>query len=141
MRLRETDYAFKTLASDTMCQYDRMFAGGVHRTPRIVPMTPSATPSLLHKVWEYPLFEALFGRRSRRFGLGLETTEGPFKYKSQCAPLALTESEEALLVAAGIGFSGTALWDQARPLPYRASDGRTFPQHIARPPDCVVLHQ
>ena len=39
-------------------------------------MTPSATPSLLHKVWEYPLFEALFGRRSRRFGLGLETTEG-----------------------------------------------------------------
>jgi len=30
----------------------------------------SAPPSLLHKVWEYPLFEALFGRRSRRFGLG-----------------------------------------------------------------------
>ena len=25
---------------------------------------------LLHKIWEYPLFEALFGRRSRRFGLG-----------------------------------------------------------------------
>ena len=39
----------------------------------------------------------------------------------------LTEIEEALLVAAGVGFSGTALWDQTRPLPYRASDGRTFP--------------
>jgi hypothetical protein len=90
-------------------------------------MTASATPSLLHKVWEYPLFEALFGRRSRRFGLGLETTEGPFKYKSRCPPLPLTEIEEALLVAAGVGFSGTALWDQTRPLPYRASDGRTFP--------------
>ena len=90
-------------------------------------MTASPTPSLLHKLWEYPLFEALFGRRSRRFGLGLETTEGPFKYKSQCGPLPLTEIEEALLVAAGVGFSGTALWDQTRPLPYRASDGRTFP--------------
>jgi len=75
-------------------------------------MTASPTPSLLDKVWEYPLFEALFGRRSRRIGLGLEVTEGPFNYKSQCAPLPLTEIEEALLVAAGVGFSGTALWDQ-----------------------------
>src|SRR5262249_24560870 len=72
----------------------------------MVPMTASPTPDLLHKIWEYPLFEALFGRRSRRFGLGLETAEGPFKYKSQCAPLALTECEEALLVAAGIAFPG-----------------------------------
>ena len=87
----------------------------------------SAPPSLLHKVWEYPLFEALFGRRSRRFGLGFEMAEGPFKYKSQRAPLPLSDSEEALLVAAGVGFSGIALWDQSRPLPYRAGDGRTFP--------------
>jgi hypothetical protein len=35
--------------------------------------------------------------------------------------------EEALLVAAGVGFSGIALWDQSRPLPYRTGDGRTFP--------------
>ena len=54
-------------------------------------------------------------------------TEGPFKYKSQRAPMPLSELEEALLVAAGVGFSGIALWDQSRPLPYRASDGRTFP--------------
>jgi len=39
----------------------------------------------------------------------------------------LSELEEALLVAAGIGFSGIALWDQSRPLSYRAGDGRTFP--------------
>src|SRR5262249_27147109 len=26
-----------------------------------------------------------------------------------------------------IGFSGIALWEQSRPLPYRAGDGRTFP--------------
>jgi hypothetical protein len=90
-------------------------------------MAIPASPDLLDRVWEYPLFEALYGRRSRRFGLGFEMTEGPFKYKSQRAPMPLSELEEALLVAAGVGFSGIALWDQSRPLPYRASDGRTFP--------------
>jgi hypothetical protein len=90
-------------------------------------MNASAPSDLLHQIWKYPLFDSLFGRRSRRFGLGLEMTEGPFKYKSQRAPLPLTELEEAILVAAGIGFSGTALWDQSRPLPFRGGDGRTFP--------------
>src|SRR5258707_12793527 len=75
----------------------------VHRTPRIVPMTAYAPPSLLHQVWEYPLFEALYGRRSRRFGLGLAMAEGPFKYRFQGATLPLSDVEEALLVAAG-GF-------------------------------------
>jgi hypothetical protein len=88
----------------------------------------ASTPShLLHQVWDYPLFDALFGRRSRRFGLGFEITEGPFKYKSQRASLPISDLEEAILVAAGIGFSGTALWDQSRPLPFRGGDGRTFP--------------
>jgi hypothetical protein len=90
-------------------------------------MTPSAPANLIHKVWEYPLFDALFGRRSRRFGLGCEMTDGPFKYKSQHAALPLSEVEEAMLVAAGVGFSGMALWDQNRPLPFRSGDGRTFP--------------
>jgi hypothetical protein len=90
-------------------------------------MTAVDPSSPLHKVWEYPLFEALYGRRSRRFGLGFEVAEGPFRYKSQRAPLPLSDIEEALLVAAGVGFSGIALWDQSRPLPYRAGDGRTFP--------------
>src|SRR5262245_57164899 len=82
---------------------------------------------LLRQVWQYPLFEALYGRRSRRFGLGFAMTEGPFKYTSRHQPLPLSEDEEAILVAAGIGFSGIALWEQSRPLPYRAGDGRTFP--------------
>ena len=42
---------------------------------------PSAS-DLLQSVWEYPLFEALFGRRSRRFGRGFAMTEGPFQYVS-----------------------------------------------------------
>ena len=89
-------------------------------------MTASTKSDLLHQVWEYPLFDALFGRRSRRFGLGFEMTEGPFKYKSQRVSLPLSDLEEAVLIAAGIGFSGTALWDQSRPLPFRGGEGRTF---------------
>jgi hypothetical protein len=90
-------------------------------------MTASAPNDLLHRVWDYPLFEALYGRRSRRFGLGFAMAEGPFAYVSPHAPLPLSEDEEALLVAAGIGFSGIALWDLSRPLPYRGGAGRTFP--------------
>ena len=87
-------------------------------------MTPS---ELLDLAWSYPLFEALYGRRSRRFGLGFELPEGPFRYKSAHAPVPLSEIEEALLVGAGAGFSGLALWDLPTPAPYRRRSGRTFP--------------
>jgi hypothetical protein len=80
----------------------------------------------LRAVWEYSLFDALYGRRTRRFGLGFEMAQGPFEYRSSEAPVPLCEDEEALLVAAGIVSPGW-LWDQSRSLPYRNSDGRTFP--------------
>ena len=83
--------------------------------------------ALLDQVWSYPLFEALYGRRSRRFGLGFEMPEGPFRYTSAHAPVPLTEFEEALLVGAGAGFSGLALWDLPTPAPYPRRSGRTFP--------------
>src|SRR5271165_6744905 len=35
----------------------------------------------------YPLFDALYGRRTRRFGLGFEMAQGPYKYKSPHAPV------------------------------------------------------
>jgi hypothetical protein len=35
--------------------------------------------------------------------------EGPLKYTSRHLPLPLNEVKEALLVAAGVGFSGMAL--------------------------------
>src|SRR5438309_1088445 len=87
-------------------------------------MTASAP---LDQAWSYPLFEALYGRRSRRFGLGFEMPEGPFRYKSAHAPVPLSEIEEALLVGAGAGFSGLALWDLPTPASYRHRSGRTFP--------------
>ena len=87
-------------------------------------MTASAP---LDEAWNYPLFEALYGRRSRRFGLGFEMQEGPFRYKSAHAPVPLTELEEALLVGAGAGFTGLAFWDLPTPAPYPHRSGRTFP--------------
>jgi hypothetical protein len=90
-------------------------------------MTAPDPNDLLQRVWEYPLFEALFGRRSRRFGRGFAMSEGPFAYASPHPPLPLSELEEALLVAAGIGCSGVALWELSRPLPHRGSTGCTFP--------------
>jgi hypothetical protein len=83
--------------------------------------------ALLDRVWSYPLFESLYGRRSRRFGLGFEMPEGPFRYKSAHAPLPLSEFEEALLVGAGAGFTGLAFWDLPTPPPYPRRSGRTFP--------------
>jgi hypothetical protein len=83
--------------------------------------------ALLDQVWSYPLFEALYGRRSRRFGLGFEMPEGPFRYKSAHAAVPLAELEEALLVGAGAGFSGLAFWDLPTPPPYPRRSGRTFP--------------
>ncbi len=78
-------------------------------------MTASAP---LDQVWNYPLFEALYRRRSRRFGLGFEMPEGPFRYKSAHAPVPLSELEEAMLLGAGAGFSGLAFWDLPTPVPY-----------------------
>src|SRR6478672_7747898 len=80
----------------------------------------------LDHAWSYPLFEALYRRRSRRFGLGFEMQEGPFRYKSAHAPIPLTELEEALLVGAGAGFTGLAFWDLPTPAPYPRQSGRTF---------------
>jgi len=90
-------------------------------------MVTSEQRDLLNLAWNYPLFEALYGRRSRRFGLGFEMLEGPFRYKSAHAPVALSELEEALLIGAGAGFSGLAFWDLPTPAPYPRRSGRTFP--------------
>jgi hypothetical protein len=92
----------------------------------IAASTTRAEAELLHEVWEYALFEALYGRRSRRFGMGFEIAEGPLQYKSRRAPLPLSEFEEALLVAAGVGVTGAPLWDMGRPPAFRTGPGRTY---------------
>lgn len=55
---------------------------------------------------DFPLFDALAGRRARRFGLGMEIPSGPLAHRSGAEPLGLSELERSILVAAGTGVSG-----------------------------------
>jgi hypothetical protein len=55
---------------------------------------------------EFPLLEAIAGRRARRFGLGMEIPSGPLSYTSNAEPLPLTELERTILAAAGAGITG-----------------------------------
>src|SRR5258705_4597820 len=75
---------------------------------RIELMTPS---ELLDLAWSYPLFEALYGRRSRRFGLRFEIPGGPLRCQAAHTPGPLSEIEEAVLGGAGARLSRLALSD------------------------------
>jgi hypothetical protein len=55
---------------------------------------------------EFPLFDAIAGRRARRFGLGMELPSGPLAYKSRAESVPLSELERSILVAAGTGVTG-----------------------------------
>lgn len=88
----------------------------------------------LGRMREFPLIEALLGRRSRRFFMGAEIPDGVFRYRSTHAPLPLSELETLLVVTA---CGGNTSWHD---LIYRAdryaphlssyaasAGGRTFP--------------
>jgi hypothetical protein len=55
----------------------------------------------------FPLVDALFGRRSRRFPMGGEIPDGPLAYKSRHAHVPLSELETLLILAV---MSGTTGW-------------------------------
>ena len=42
---------------------------------------PEGQDALLNEVWTLSLFEALFGRRARRFAYGMEIPHGPLAFK------------------------------------------------------------
>jgi hypothetical protein len=69
------------------------------------------TRKLMEEVWNMPLFEAIFTRRSRRFGLGMEIKYGPNAFKSVAEPFPLSLEEEAMLCMAATGMSGMNLAD------------------------------
>ncbi len=58
------------------------------------------------ELMQFPILNALFGRRARRFGLGMEIPSGPLAYKSEKEAIPLSETEQMLLVAAATGVSG-----------------------------------
>jgi hypothetical protein len=65
--------------------------------------TPEA---LVRELSSFPLLGAMFGRRARRFGLGMKIPDGPLAYESQHEPVALNETERMLLVMCGAGING-----------------------------------
>jgi hypothetical protein len=71
--------------------------------------TPYSLLPQVEAAWNFPLFEAIAGRRSRRFGLGMELSHGPFSYKSDKDPVPLDEAETAMLIAAATGVTGAIL--------------------------------
>jgi hypothetical protein len=60
----------------------------------------------LQLLLQFPLMHAIFGRRSRRFGRGMEIPSGPLAYKSKLTPLPLSELEQSILIAAATGVTG-----------------------------------
>jgi len=94
----------------------------------------STETEALRELAAFPLVEALFGRRSRRFALGDEIPNGPLAYRSRRGPLPLTELERMLVLSAMGGTTGWhfAITHNARYAPHfpnysAAAAGRTFP--------------
>jgi len=87
-------------------------------------------PPGLKQSLEYPLFDAILNRRSRRFGLGMSLQSNAIGFDSPRASIPLDKMEEALLIWAATGLTGSQLGD----LPPRVgigllvqSTGRTWP--------------
>jgi len=82
----------------------------------------------------FPLIDALLGRRSRRFFMGAEIPDGAFQYKSKQPPTPLSEAEKMMVLAA---CGGNTSWHHMiyRGEPYAphlsnyagAAGGRSFP--------------
>ena len=66
----------------------------------------AAENEALQQLAAFPLVEALYGRRSRRFGLGGAIPDGPLAYESQREPFPLTDLERMLVLSAMGGTTG-----------------------------------
>src|SRR5260221_11537391 len=73
----------------------------------------------LEQVLTFPQVNGLFGRRSRRFGFGMEIPSGSLTYTSQHETLPLCDLEQALLVAAATGVTD---WNFGFPFNMNQSD-------------------
>ena len=82
---------------------------------------------LLREVWQYPLGKPITGRRSRRFGLGMQIPEGPLAFKSRHPPLPLSEAETAILLCAS---TGVTRWDFG--IPYSTASPAAYPTYTTR---------
>ena len=91
-------------------------------------------PRGLIEAVNFPLIDAIHGRRSRRFARGTSIPDGPLAYKSKHDPTPLSELQQLLLLTAVSGNTG---WSNLIPynrnyLPHipnyaAAAGGRSFP--------------
>ena len=96
------------------------------------PASPLA--ETLAELARFPLLDALYGRRSRRFPLGGEIPDGPLAFRSRHEPMPLSELERMLILTACAGTTGWhyAIMRHARYAPHLSNysggaAGRTFP--------------
>lgn len=68
-------------------------------------------PAGLWDALDYPFFQAIFDRKSRRVGLGMEVESEVLDFASPHEAIPLSELEEALLCIAGTGLTGLNLGD------------------------------
>jgi hypothetical protein len=96
---------------------------------------PSGTysPGLKDAV-AFPLIDALYGRRARRFSLGAAIPDGPLAFTSRHEPIPLTELERMMVLTAAAGNTGWhyMITRHAKYAPHlsnysAAAGGRTFP--------------
>src|SRR3954463_10150079 len=105
--------------------------------PSVDRVTIALTPQVrqaLQDLAEFPLLDAIFGRRSRRFPLGGHIPDGVLAYRSRHAPMPLSDLERLLVVTTMAGTTGWhyAIMRHQRYAPYLANyaggaAGRTFP--------------
>src|SRR4029450_6721374 len=67
----------------------------------------------------YLLWDAIFGRRSRRVAAGASFRSGAFSFQSKLEPQPLSKLEEAMLIVA-TGITGLAFADN----PYETAEGK-----------------
>lgn len=117
----------------TSCKLNSLGQSATLKGKVLLNKIPNA-PSGLEVAVQFPLLEALHGRRSRRFPLGASIPEGPLAFTSQHDPLPLSELEQMMVLTATAGNTG---WHFLIPfnqnyLPHipnyaGAAGGRTFP--------------
>ena len=98
------------------------------------PDLTSQIEEALDELGRFPLIDALYGRRSRRFPLGGEIPDGPLAYRSRHHPMPLSEIERLLVLTACAGTTGWhyAITRHERYAPHLSNyssgaAGRTFP--------------
>ena len=88
----------------------------------------------LSELAEYPLLDALYGRRARRISLGSAIPDGPLAYESPHDPMPLSELERMVVLTSMAGTTGWhySITRNARYAGHMANyaagaAGRTFP--------------